>query len=312
MKEICVVAPIYNEEQIIEEFVKQVSKQLELITGDYQIILIDDGSKDKSWQLISLICQSNKKVVGLKLSKNFGHHQAITAGLDNSNANWTIVMDSDLQDRPEVIPEMYRKAKQGFDVVFVNRVDRPESYFYKILQKTFYFMLRLLSGIKFNSSQANFSIISNDVVNAFRNFPEQARFYGSTILWLGFKRGQISSRHGKRFKGKPSYSVKKRIKLAADVILAFSDRPLKFAIYLGLFMVLILLAVIFYISFLLYFKSIEFTNNIIILLLFFIQSTFQILILGILGIYISRIFAEVKRRPIYILEEKINYKEVLN
>ena len=305
MKLISVVAPIFNEEKIINEFVNQVSQNIEKITNDYEIILIDDGSMDNSWEIISNLCESNKKLVGLKLSKNFGHHHAITAGLHQTNAKWTVVMDTDLQDRPEVIPELYDKAIQGYDVVFVSRKERPESIFYKSLQKIFYFILKLLSGIKFDSNKANFSIISDKVVNAYRNFPEQSRFYGSTILWLGFNSTQIYAKHGKRFSGKPSYSWKKRFKLASEIILAFSDRPLKFAIYLGLIMGFVMIIFFIVIGINLIFNQVILTDRVILLLSIFVMGTFQVTILGVIGIYISKIFLETKKRPLYVIEKKI-------
>lgn len=306
MTHITVVAPIFNEEQNIEEFARRVEKSLGEITKDFKIIFVDDGSFDNSWEKIQVICSNNSKFIALKLSRNFGHHFAITAGINYSDSDWVVVMDSDLQDRPEVIPDLYNKAITGFDIVFVNRINRPETLIYKILQKFFYFTLRICSGIKFNSSQANFSIISRKVVSAFNKFPEQARFYGSTILWLGFSRTSINADHGKRFSGKPSYSWRNRFKLASDIILAFSDRPLKFATYIGL--VFSMISTIIIIIFIL--KEIFGTYSIsgwtTLMLSIFLIGGLQILIIGILGIYISKVFSEVKSRPLYIIEKIIN------
>ena len=234
-----VVAPIFNEGPVVKEFVKQVTEVLTSQVLDYEVILVDDGSTDDSWKYIESAANENKKIVALKLSKNFGHHYAITAGLHNSAGQWVVVMDSDLQDRPEVIPDLLKKAQEGYDVVFVSRQQRPESLVYKFSQKIFYVILRSLSGIDFDSKQANFSIISRKVVEAFMIFPENARFYGSTIKWLGFSRSSIEASHGSRFSGKPSYTLKKRINLALDIILSFSDRPLKFAVGFGLAMSII-------------------------------------------------------------------------
>jgi dolichol-phosphate mannosyltransferase len=301
-----VVAPIYNEEGLVKEFVKQVSINLETFTKDYKILLIDDGSKDKSWNEITEICENNRKIIGIKLSKNFGHHYAITAGIHNSDSEWVVVMDSDLQDRPEVIPELFQKATEGFDVVFVNRTNRPESFWYKSLQKIFYFILRVLSGIKFDSNQANFSIINKKVVEAFKQFPEQSRFYGSTIKWLGFKKSYIRAQHGKRFHGKPSYTFKKRIRLASDIILAFSDRPLKFAAYLGLIISLISFIMIGWIIFQVLRDGFSVVGWASLMASIFLIGGMLIFILGIVGIYISKIFNEVKHRPLFVIENKLN------
>ena len=303
MSLITVVAPIYNEDKNIDEFIMRVKKNLELITSDYKILLVDDGSEDMSWKKIKEACEQSSKVVGLKLSKNFGHHYAITAGIHACNSEWVIVMDSDLQDRPEVIPDLYSKAVEGFDVVLVNRVDRPESFFYMCIQKLFYFALKTLSGVNFDSRQANFSIISKKVVESFKLFPEKARFYPSTLKWLGFKREEINAAHGTRFGGKASYSVKKRIKLAMDVILSFSDRPLKFAIGLGVIISIISYLMLIWI---LYRKlttgfSVEGWTSIM-AFTFFMGGTILV-VLGINGIYLGKIFDQVKNRPLYIIED---------
>lgn len=305
MHEICVVAPIYNEEQTISEFVKQVTNTLSQISIDYEIILIDDGSKDSSWGKIKKEVVSNSKVRGIKLSRNFGHHYAISAGLHKANAKWTVVMDSDLQDRPDVIKDLYSKAKEGYEVVFVSRINRPESFGYLFLQKLFYKLLNLFSGLKFNSRQANFSIIEDKVVNAFRQFPENSRFYGSTIKWLGFKTTEINAPHGTRFSGKPSYTFKKRVKLALDIILSFSDRPLKFAIYFGTFMALIAIIISVWIVW-------GALNDEFVVLgwaslmasIFFVGGSILI-VLGILGTYLGRVFNEVKNRPLYVISDEI-------
>jgi glycosyltransferase involved in cell wall biosynthesis len=305
MTEICVVAPIYNEEALISEFVNQVSRNLSSLTNDYEIILIDDGSQDSSWEIIRKEVAKNDKIKALKFSRNFGHHYAISAGLNNSNSSWTVVMDSDLQDRPEIIPVLYRKAKEGYPVVFVTRTKRPEPFYYLFFQKLFYVVLNLLSGLKFNSKQANFSIIHRDVVEAFNNFPEHVRFYGSTIKWLGFDTTEVEAEHGNRFSGRPSYTLKKRIQLAADIILSFSDRPLKFAIGFGMAMFLISLSL----TSLIVFRTIragfvEITPSIVLGTVCLIGGSILV-VLGIIGVYLSRVFTEVKKRPLYVISDKI-------
>lgn len=307
MNKISVVAPIYNEESNISEFVKRVSVNLDLITTDYKIILVDDGSEDGSWKQIETELVQNKNIVGIKLSKNFGHHNAITAGIHNTNSEWVVVMDSDLQDRPEVLPELFAKANEGFDVVFVSRTNRPETIGYMLLQKLFYFVLRLSSGIDFNSSQANYSIISNKVAESFKNFPEQARFYPSTIKWLGYKRSEIKASHGTRFTGKASYTFRKRLKLATEIILTFSSRPLKFAIALGVFtstvsFILVLLIILKKLT--LGFEILGWASTLA--SIFFIGGAI-LTVLGINGIYLDRIFSEVKARPLFIIDKRIEF-----
>jgi len=304
MTHISVVVPVYNESSLIKELVKQVKANVKLITEDFEIILVDDGSQDQTWELIESEARQEKRLKGIKFSRNFGHHYAITAGLHNSKGEWVVVMDGDLQDRPEVIPDLYNKAQSGFDVVFVSRQNRPENIFYRILQKFFYFLLRILSGINFDSSQANYSIINERVVKAFRNFPENTRFYGSTILWLGFKRTKLDADHGSRHSGKSSYSIKKRFKLASDIILSSSERPLKIGILLGLSNTV---AAFFGVLWITYSKitwgySIIGWPSIIVLILY--VGGLILIVLGLLGIYIGKIYNETKGRPLYVISKE--------
>jgi polyisoprenyl-phosphate glycosyltransferase len=306
MTHLSVVIPVYNESSLIDELVKRVKTNVKLITEDFEIIIVDDGSQDNTWNLIENEAKSENRIKGIKFSRNFGHHYAITAGLHNSDGEWVVVMDGDLQDRPEVIPDLYKKAQEGFDVVFVSRQNRPEKLYYRILQKIFYQVLRTLSGINFDSRQANFSIIRKKVIEAFKKFPESARFYGSTIIWLGFKRTFIVADHGVRYSGRPSYTIKKRFKLASDIILSFSERPLKFAIVFGLLISTIsifLAARIVYGSFK-WGDEVSAWSSIVTTILF---STGVILVLtGIIGIYIGEIFKQVKNRPLYVIDEVMN------
>ena len=306
MTHLSVVIPVYNESSLIDELVKRVKINVKFITEDFEIILVDDGSQDNTWNSIGNEAKSENRIKGIKFSKNFGHHYAITAGLHNSIGEWVVVMDGDLQDRPEAIPDLYKKAQEGFDVVFVSRKNRPEKLYYLIAQKIFYSILKSLSGIDFDSKQANFSIINKKVVQAFKNFPENARFYGSTIKWLGFKRSFILADHGVRHSGKPSYTMRKRFKLASDIILSFSERPLKLAIGFGLLMssISILLALwIFYGTFKWGF-SVTGWSSVIVSILF--SSGIILTVLGIIGIYLGRTFQEVKRRPLFIISETLN------
>lgn len=310
MKHLSVVIPVLNEEKVIEVLIERVIKNAELITNDYEILIIDDGSQDKTWDKILSESLKNKNVKGFRFSRNFGHHFAISAGLHNSTGQWVIVMDGDLQDRPEVFLDLYRKAQDGFEVVFVSRQDRPENIAYLLLQKAYYHLLRLLSGIAFDSTTANFSIISKKVVESFKNFPELYRFYGSTIKWLGYPQATIKANHGNRFAGKSSYSVKKRLQLAADVIFSYSVRPLKFAIYLGL--VVTLFSFIFLIWTL---SRWIFSENVVdgwssVISFVGILGGTIITILGIIGNYVGRTYEQVKNRPLYIISESVNDKRV--
>ena len=306
MTVLSIVIPLLDESSLVKELVKRVQNNVELISNNYEVILIDDGSQDETWEKIQIESMSNPKIKGIKLSRNFGHHYAITAGLHSALGNWVIVMDGDLQDRPEVIPELFKKAKEGFDVVFVSRQNRPEGIFYRAAQKIFYELLKLLSGMEFDSTHANFSIISRKVVDAFKSFPEHARFYGSTITWLGFKKVSINADHGIRYSGKPSYTFKKRIKLAFDIVISFSEKPLRMAIVLGISMSIISLVTALWI--ILKSLSVGFLVSgwaSIMVAMFFLSGIFLIF-MGIIGIYVGEIFRQVKNRPLYIVEKRTN------
>jgi len=303
MVHLSVVIPVYNESSLIDELVKRVKSNANLITDDYEIIIVDDGSQDNTWNSIENEAKSENRIKGIKFSRNFGHHYAITAGLHSSSGEWVVVMDGDLQDRPEVIPDLYKKAQEGFDVVFVSRQNRPEKLYYRIAQKIFYWILRSLSGLDFDSRQANFSIINKKVVEAFKKFPENARFYGSTIKWLGFKRSFILADHGVRHSGKPSYTIRKRFKLASDIILSFSERPLKVAVTFGLLVTLSSIIM----SIWLIIGALNFNFSVmgwpsIMASIFFLGGSI-LTVLGIIGIYLGRVFNQVKSRPLYIIDK---------
>ena len=306
MTHLSVVVPVLNESTLIEELITQIKLNSQKITEQFEIIIIDDGSIDQTWDLIAKFAGKDKRIRGIKFSRNFGHHYAITAGLQKSIGDWVVVMDGDLQDRPEVIQKLYKKAQEGYDTVFVSRINRPEAWYYLITQKIFYWFLSFLSGIEFDNKQANFSIINRKVVAAFNEFPENSRFYVSTIKWLGFNNSFVTAEHGKRFSGKPSYTLRKRIKLAVDVIVAFSERPLRFSIYLGLSVSLfsILGAIYILIKAFLQGFSVVGWSSLIISVFFF--GGILLIVLGILGVYIGQIFKEVKSRPLFVISENIN------
>jgi len=306
-EKISVVIPVYNEELIIHELIKRVKSNIEKITSEYEILLIDDGSLDSTWIKIEIESTLEPRVKALKFSRNFGHHYAITAGIEKSTGDYVVIMDGDLQDNPEAIPVLFNKVKENYDIVFVNRINRPEGKLYLLIQRLFYWLLRNLSGIKFDRRQANFSIIKRKVANAFLKFPEQSRFYVSTIKWLGFESTSIDFSHGNRFGGNPSYTIRKRMRLAFDIIFSFSNRPLVFAIYLG--------SVISGISFLTFIYLLirsqisEFSvlGWASIICAIFFTSGLTLVILGIHGLYIGGIFSEVKRRPLFIVSEEKNF-----
>jgi len=302
---ISAVIPVFNESLLINELVSRVSKNLELITSDYRIILIDDGSTDETWNLISKAVSEDTRITGVRFSKNFGQHCAIAAGLKISDSEWVVVMDGDLQDRPEIIPDLYAKTKEGYDIVYVSRQNRPEKLYYRMLQKLFYKVLNLVSDRRFDPSQANFSIISRKVVRAIELIPNSVKFYASSVNSVGFMKTAISANHGGRYAGRPSYTFKKRVRLAFDIIFTFSRKPLRYLITSG-FIVSVIGTLVIILG--------TFPNNNIMLensfpeILIFVNVLLNLnslLILSMMGIYFIYWMNFTSSTPPYIVEEII-------
>ena len=303
MPEISVVAPVYNQRaEALIELVRRVSISTSTITDDFEIILVDDGSVNDAWLTIADLAKQNPKLRGVHLARNFGQHVAISAGLDHADGNWVVVMDADLQDRPEVIPELYAKAQQGYDVVFVNRAERPESIVYRTIAAVFYLILNALSGQDYSRLQGNFSIVSANAVRAFRLLREQGRFYGGILRWVGFKHGSIVASHAPSHAGETSYSYIKRVRFAASLIVSFSTRLLYISIVAGLLMALVsfVMAAFIIVDKILYPDYPLQGWPSVMTAIFFTAGVTNVTI-GLTGIYIGQIFQQTKGRPLYVV-----------
>jgi len=308
MPRLSIVAPVFREAKVLPELYQRVSAALLPVTLDFELVLVSDGGNDGSWEVIKELSAADPRVKGIKFTRNFGQHLAISAGLDACDGDWVVVMDSDLQDRPEVIPQLFAKAQEGYEVVFVARKDRPESPLYRFAARGFFRLLRILAKTNYDPSHGNFSIISRRVVERYRAMGETLRFYGGILDWLGFERTSIEAQHGERFAGQPGYDLRKRLKLAGEIILAHSDRPLHFSVVFGLAIsalsgatgcYMILRSV--------FFKhySVEGWTSLMVSLFF--MSGIILLVLGIIGIYIGKIFNEIKRRPLYVVGDTTGF-----
>lgn len=306
MPHLSIVSPVYNAEKIIPQLVERIERSIQKITADYEIILVEDCGPDNSWEVIQNIAQTNLKVVGIKLSRNFGQHYAITAGLDQSKGDWVVVMDCDLQDQPEEIEKLYKKAQEGFDIVIARRFDRKDRYFKKFSSKIFYRTLGYLTGSEQDETVANFGIYSRNVVNAVVSMRESIRYFPTMIKWVGFKSSKVNVEHGERNEGKSGYNFKRLINLALDIILAYSDKPIRLLIKTGLIIsgISVLVALIYFIKWL---KGdvlvLGYTSLIISI---WLLSGVILSTLGIIGLYVGKTFEGVKNRPIYIIDKIIN------
>jgi glycosyltransferase involved in cell wall biosynthesis len=303
---ISIVSPIYKASNILDELVRRISISVETITQDYEIILVEDGCPQNSWEKIEALASDNPQIKGIKLSRNFGQHHAITAGLDHAKGDWVVVMDCDLQDRPEEIPKLYHKALEDFDIVFARRVVRQDGFFKKLSSKLFYKAFSYLSGIEQDGTIGNFGIYSKNVINAINTMREPMRAFLPMAKWVGFNKTSVDVEHRERFEGKTSYNWNKLMNLALDIALAYSDKPLKLTVKLGftLSFFSIIFALISVIRF--YTGDITMSGYTSLIVSIWFLSGLLVFILGIVGLYISKIFDSVKARPLYIISKQIN------
>lgn len=301
---ITVVSPVYKSDKIIPELIRRLHSSLSEITSDYEIILVEDGSPDDCWQEIQRACIADNRVKGIKLSRNFGQHHAITAGLDHAKGDWIVVMDCDLQDRPEEIPNLYKMVQDNYDIVFARRIYRQDSFIKRQTSKLFYVLFSYLSGIPQDGTIANFGIYSRKVIDAINSMREPMRAFSPMARWVGYNKTSIEIQHDIRYEGKTSYSWSKLINLALDIALAYSDKPLRMVIKTGL--VISGLAIVFAIfNAYLYFKGVIYVTGFasLIISIWFLGGL-VIFILGIIGLYLAKVFDGIKSRPLYLVDKK--------
>ncbi len=303
---ISIVSPVYKGEHMVAELVRRNVESVSLITDDYEIILVNDASPDNSWEEIVKQCAANPKVKGLNLSRNFGQHYAISAGLSFASGEWVIVMDCDLQDRPEEIPNLYRKAQEGFDIVYARRAIRKDSRIKKSTSALFYRVFRHMSGIQSDKAVANFGIYHKRVIEEFNKMPEHSRFFPSQIKYLGFKDASIDVEHNERSEGKSSYSLMKRFKLGFDVIVSNSNKPLRFAVGLGFCMSALSFILALYNVIAKWAGVIRVPGYTTTVFSIWFVGGLLLLVMGIMGLYIGKIYDQVKGRQLFIVKDKIN------
>ena len=303
-----IVSPIYKGEKMLDELISRIEHSVSPITEDYEIILVNDQSPDNSWQRICEICAVNKRVKGVNLSRNFGQHYAISAGLSLVQGDWVVVMDCDLQDRPEEIPNLYKKAIEGgYDIVYARRVNRQDGFFKRLSSTLFHVVYDWLTGIKTDKTIANFGIYHKQVIAEFNKMPEKARSFGTLVNYLGFNSAKLDVQHAERAEGTTGYNFVKLIKLSFDVMISNSNKPLRLATGLGFIMA--------FVSFMLAFYNVIAKLVGIILVPGFTTTIFSIwfvgglllFVLGVIGLYIGKIFDQVKDRPMYVIKNKRNF-----
>ena len=303
---ISVVSPVYGCKECLGALCERVAATLAPITDDFEIILVNDACPQGSWEHIQALALQEPRVKGINLSRNFGQHYAITAGLDHAQGDWVVVMDCDLQDKPEEIAKLYAKAREGYDIVFGQRVERQDSFLKKLTSRLFYRVLEYFTDTEHDKTIANFGIFSHQVIETVNRFREQNRSFPLFVKIAGFKRTQIPVEHDDRLYGKSSYNFAKLVNLAIDSIVAHSNKPLRLFIQFGFFIALGSMgyALWLVLSYFLYGDIAEGWTSLMVSMFFMFGLLFGIL--GILGLYIGKIFDEVKGRPLYIIQEAVN------
>lgn len=299
------VIPVYQCAACLPELYRRLSPVLQKISPNFEVVFVNDGSKDNAWQVIKNLSSKDSRIKGLNLSRNFGQHPAISAGLSISTAEWVVVMDCDLQDQPEEIAKLYQKAMEGFDVVVASRTERQDNYFRKMVSWFFYGTLSYLTDTKHDPTVANFGIYHRKMIDSILSMGERLRYFPLMVRWGGFDTITIPVEHARRLSGKTSYSLKKMLDLSIDVILAFSDKPLRLVVKFGVAVSLLSLIYVVYVvaRAITGMSPVEGWSSLIasIWLIFGMLT----MILGVIGLYVGKTFDEAKKRPIYVIKEKI-------
>lgn len=298
---ISIVTPVYGCAGCLPELVRRVAASLP--GKQLEFVLVNDASPDDAWPTIAALAQKDRRVRGVNLSRNFGQHAAISAGLDYARGRWVVIMDCDLQDRPEEIPRLYAKALEGFDAVIARRAVRRDSWLKRAFSKNFYRALSLLTGIQHDSSIANFGIYHRKVIDAVRSLRESVRFFPAMARWVGFRTALLDVEHAAREIGESAYNLRKALKLALAVMLAYSDRPLWFAMQAGFWIAsaaLMFGAIIVGRAIAGDFTVLGYAS--LMASVWFLGGV-TIMTIGVVGVYVGRIFDDVKRRPAYLVQD---------
>ncbi|KLV32044.1 glycosyltransferase family 2 protein [Priestia megaterium] len=300
-----IVVPVYNEEEVIHETYRRLTEVMHSTKEAYELLFVNDGSRDRTAEIIKEYSKQDPAVVLLDFARNFGHQIAITAGMDYARGEAVVVIDADLQDPPELILEMIEKWKQGFDVVYAKRTKRKgETYFKKQTAAMFYRFLRAMTDIDIPLDTGDFRLLDRKVCNQMNSIQEKNRFVRGLVSWVGFKQIAVEYERDERLAGESKYPLKKMLKLSMDGITSFSYKPLKLASYAGVTLSgigFIYLLVVLYLK-LFTDSTITGWSSLIVIQLFF--SGIILIILGMIGEYIGRIYDETKNRPLYIVREK--------
>lgn len=301
---VSIVIPVFNEEEVLPETYRRLTAVMEKTNQSYELLFVNDGSRDRSRTILEELVQKDRRVRAIHFSRNFGHQAAITAGMDYARGEAVIVIDADLQDPPEVIPEMLAKWQEGYEVVYGKRLKREgETFFKRLTASLFYRFLQRMTNVDIPLDTGDFRLLDRKVVEVMRLLREKNRFVRGLVSWVGFRQVALPYVREKRFAGETKYPLRKMLKLAWDGITSFSDKPLKIASYIGFLLSLVsfVYLLVILISKLLGKNTVPGWASLAVINLFF--SGVILIILGVMGEYIGRIYDEAKNRPLYIVEK---------
>jgi glycosyltransferase involved in cell wall biosynthesis len=309
--DISVVLPLFNEEENLLVLYEALVPALSSITENYEIIFADDGSRDNSFGIVKEISRKNNRVLGISLSRNFGHQVALSAGIEHATGKVVVTMDADMQHPPILIRELYKKHLEGYDIVNTIRLETDDSSWFKnITSKGFYFLINKFSDVRIEPGAADFRLMNRKSVNAFLRLKERDRFTRGLISWMGFRQAAIPYKAPPRYAGRSKYSVRKMFRFATDGITSFSSKPLRLSFYMGV------IAAFFGLCYAVYAIVEKVRGETMqgwasILLSVLILGGIQLISIGIIGEYLARVFNEAKGRPLYLVKE-YTYEEDAN
>jgi glycosyltransferase involved in cell wall biosynthesis len=302
-----IIIPVYNEEAVVNETYQRLTRVMELIGESYELLFVNDGSQDKTAEIIERLAETDERTRLLDFSRNFGHQIAITAGMDYARGDAIIIIDADLQDPPELIPQMIKKWKEGYEVVYAKRLKRKgETLFKKWTASLFYRTLRTLTEVDIPLDTGDFRLMDRKVCDALQGIREKNRFVRGLVSWVGFRQTAIEYVREERFAGETKYPLKKMLRFSIDGITSFSYKPLKLATYLGFLVSFSSFVYLIVTLFLKLFTTSTIAGWTSLIACVLLLNGVILIILGILGEYVGRIYDETKNRPLYILRSKQN------
>lgn len=307
-KVVSYIFPVYNNAGSLELLYSEVKKVMKPLGLDYEFLFVNDGSRDNSIEVLKSLAGKDRKVKVVNLSRNFGHQAAVTAGLDRTTGDAVIIMDADMQDPPRVCAELIEKWRQGYDVAFAQRRSRKDTFYKKAVANVFYRVLASMSSVDIPRNTGDFRLVSKRVVEVVREMKEYDRFLRGMFSFVGFKQIAVPFDRDPRHDGKSEYTFKKQVKLAKAGIFSFSDVPLRFVSHLGFYVsILSIIGILYALIIKIFFPTIAVSGWTITIISIFFVGGVQLLMLGVIGEYIARIYNESLKRPTYIVEKEINF-----